>query len=74
MTRILGFHGHGLGSMELSHGIECGVVSVKQCGVDKKKKEKKLKKKGKVYDNQNLLRYNLYPPIEPVLCVNFAEF
>ena len=32
--------------MELSHGIECGVVSVKQCGVAKKKK----KKKGKVYD------------------------
>ena len=31
--------------MELSHGIECGVVSVKQCGVAKKKK-----KKGKVYD------------------------
>lgn len=47
MTRILGFHGHGLGSMELSHGIECGVVSVKQCGVDKKKKEKKFKKKEK---------------------------
>lgn len=33
--------------MELSHGIECGVVSVKQCGVDKKKKEKKFKKKEK---------------------------
>ena len=47
MTRILGFHGHGLCSMELSHGIECGVVSVKQCGVDKKKKEKKFKKKEK---------------------------
>ena len=34
--------------MELSHGIECGVVSVKQCGVAKKKK--KNKKTGKVYD------------------------
>lgn len=33
MTRILGFRGHGLGSMELSHGTECGVVSVKQYGV-----------------------------------------
>ena len=71
MTTVLGFRGHGLGSMELGHGIECGVVSVKQCGVDKKKE---IKKKGKVYDNQNLLRYNLYPPIEPVLSVNFAEF
>ena len=45
MTTVLGFRGHGLGSMELGHGIECGVVSVKQCGVDKKKEIKKKKEK-----------------------------
>lgn len=70
MTRILGFHGHGLGSMELSHGTECGVVSVKQCGMA----ERKFFYKGKVYDKQNLLGYNLFPPVEPILRVNFVEF
>lgn len=58
-------------SMELSHGTECGVVSVKQYGVAG---NKFFFKKGKVYDKQNLLGYNLYPLTEPILRVNFAEF